>query len=87
MIYSFDSRNFSKFVDLCHRYIQSEVKKRNIHYNHVPSANMKSDILTKPLTKHKYTANRNVLFLLKFAELGNEGAYAMDTITTDFRIM
>lgn len=64
MIYSLGRTKLSKFIDIRHRYIQSEVKKKSVSYKHVSLANMKADIMTKPITRHKYHTNRNALFLL-----------------------
>lgn len=79
MVFSLGGTKLSKFIDLRHKFIQDEIKKRRISYNHVTTDKMKADILTKPLTRHKFTINRNAIFLVQCLELGNEGA--CETVT------
>lgn len=76
MLFSLGGTKVSNFIDLRHQFIQYEITKRKIEYKHVPSLKMKADILKKSLSRHKFTTNRNSMFLFDCVALGNEGACA-----------
>lgn len=76
MLFFLGGTKLSKFIDLRHQFIQLEIKRRSIQYKHVPSEKMKADILTNVLTRHKFTTNRNALFIFDCDAISNEGAFA-----------
>lgn len=73
MLHYLGGLKLSKFIDIRHHYIQSKIKKRMITRNHVPTGRMKADIMKKPFPKHRFTTNRDALFVVNCPNMAIRG--------------
>lgn len=61
MIKSLGATKRSKFIDLRHHYLKTTINQKNVDFKHTPSAQLRADLLTKPLDRRCFQRLRTQL--------------------------